>query len=178
MSNFNSVHNRLIQKNFKTLENEDVEREGFSLYVNDTISVFLKQIHTELELENIKLYSNQIRLILLEQSKNIYNSYLIICVDKEMDYEKFYMIERNNIVLRKYVVRDKNDLNRIPFLDNTVDGDGDNPETLQETEYTEEVKRVLSLLEQYDGKNIKLKDNQIEGIVNYLMQGMDIDYEY
>ncbi|EEK83544.1 hypothetical protein bcere0010_28210 [Bacillus cereus ATCC 4342] len=81
-------------------------------------------------------------------------------------------------MLRKYVVRDKNDLNRIPFLDNTVDGDGDNPETLQETEYTEEVKRVLSLLEQYDGKNIKLKDNQIEGIVNYLMQGMDIDYEY
>ncbi|QWS48360.1 hypothetical protein KPG64_29050 (plasmid) [Bacillus thuringiensis] len=116
MSNFNRVHNRLIQKNFTTLENEEVEREGFSLYVNETISVFLKQIHTELELENIKFYSNQIRLILLEQGKNIYNSYLIICADKEMDYEKFYMIERNNIVLRKYVVRDENDLNRIPFF--------------------------------------------------------------
>ncbi|MED2013036.1 ABC-three component system middle component 1 [Bacillus wiedmannii] len=178
MNNFNSVHNRLIQKNFKTLENEDVEREGFSLYVNETISVFLKQIHTEIELENIKQYSNQIRLILLEQSKNIYNSYLIICVDKEMDYEKFYMIERNNIVLRKYVVRDESDLNRIPFLDNTIDGDGDNSGALLETEYTEEVKRILLLLEQYDGKNIKLKDNQIEGIVNYLMQGMDIDNEY
>ncbi len=177
MSNFNRVHNRLIQKNFKTLENEEVEREGFSLYVNETISVFLKQIHTELELENIKFYSNQIRLILLEQGKNIYNSYLIICADKEMDYEKFYMIERNNIVLRKYVVRDENDLNRIPFLDNTIDEGVNKPDTLQETECTEEVKRVLSLVKQHDGKNIKLKDNQIEEIVNYLMQGMDINYE-
>ncbi|MEH7596373.1 ABC-three component system middle component 1 [Bacillus toyonensis] len=177
MSNFNSVHNRLIQKNFKTLENEDAEREGFSLYANETINVFLKQIHTELELENIKFYSNQIRLILLEQNKNIYNSYLIICTDKEMDYEKFYMIERNNIVLRKYVVRDENDLNRIPFLDNTTDEGIDNPDILQETECTEEVNRILSLLEQHDGKNIKLKDNQIEEIVNYLVQGMDIDYE-
>ncbi|EDZ57073.1 conserved hypothetical protein [Bacillus cereus H3081.97] len=177
MSNFNRVHNRLIQKNFKTLENEEVEREGFSLYINGTISVFLKQIHTELELENIKFYSNQIRLILLEQGKNIYNSYLIICADKEMDYEKFYMIERNNIVLRKYVVRDENDLNRIPFLDNTIDEGINKPDTLQETECTEEVKRVLSLVKQHDGENIKLKDNQIEEIVNYLMQGMDINYE-
>ncbi|HDR3523461.1 hypothetical protein SIL80_23730 [Bacillus cereus group sp. BfR-BA-01119] len=177
MSNFNRVHNRLIQKNFTTLENEEVEREGFSLYVNETISVFLKQIHTELELENIKFYSNQIRLILLEQGTNIYNSYLIICTDKEMDYEKFYMIERNNIVLRKYVVRDENDLNRIPFLDNTIDEGINKPDALQETECTEEVKRVLSLVKQHDGENIKLKDNQIEEIVNYLMQGMDINYE-
>lgn len=178
MSNFNIVHNRLIQKNFKVLENEDVEKVGFSLYENKTISVFLKQIHTELELENIKFYSNRIRLILLEQNKNIYNSYLILCTDEEMDYEKFFMIERNNIALRKYVVRNESDLNRIPFLDNITDENAKKSDNLQETEHTGEVRVLYSLLNQYDSKNVKLKDNQIEEIVDHLMQGMGTDYEY
>ncbi|MGE7949462.1 ABC-three component system middle component 1 [Lysinibacillus sp. NPDC093688] len=178
MSNFNIVHNRLIQKNFKELDNADAEKVGFSLYENETISVFLKQIHTELEFENIKFYSNQIRLILLEQSKNIYNSYLVLCTDEEMEYEKFFMIERNNIALRKYVVRDESDLRRIPFLDNTTDEGIANPDDLQETENTSDVKILFSLLENYDSKNIKLKDYQIEEIVNNLMQGMEMDYEY
>ncbi|WP_235999630.1 hypothetical protein [Heyndrickxia sporothermodurans] len=102
MNNFNLVHNRLIQKNFKALENEEVEKLGFSLYGNETIRVFLKRLHMELELENINIYSNQIRILLLEQSENIYNSYLILCTDEEINYEKFFMIERNNIALRKY----------------------------------------------------------------------------
>ncbi|MEB6550959.1 hypothetical protein MXL46_18025 [Heyndrickxia sporothermodurans] len=178
MNNFNLVHNRLIQKNFKALENEEVEKLGFSLYGNETIRVFLKRLHMELELENINIYSNQIRILLLEQSENIYNSYLILCTDEEINYEKFFMIERNNIALRKYVVRDENDLNRIPFLDNTVDKNGGNAENLRETEYNEEVKVLFSLLKQYDSENIKLKDYQVGEIVNTLMQGMEIDYEH
>lgn len=178
MNNFNLVHNRLIQKNFKALENEEVEKLGFSLYGNETIRVFLKRLHMELELENINIYSNQIRILLLEQSENIFNSYLILCTDEEINYEKFFMIERNNIALRKYVVRDENDLNRIPFLDNTVDKNGGNSENLRETEYNEEVKVLFSLLKQYDSENIKLKDYQVGEIVNTLMQGMEIDYEH
>ncbi|WP_100404124.1 ABC-three component system middle component 1 [Bacillus sp. FJAT-42315] len=178
MNNFNVVHNRLIQQNFKALENEEVEKIGFSLYENETIRVFLKRLHMELELEKINIYSNQIRILLLEQSQNIYNSYLILCTDEEISYEKFFMIERNNIALRKYVVRDEKDLNRIPFLDNTVDKNGKNPANLKETEYNEEVKVLFSLLKQYDSENIKLKDSQVGEIVNTLMQGMEMDYEH
>ncbi|MBL5805333.1 hypothetical protein [Heyndrickxia sporothermodurans] len=78
----------------------------------------------------------------------------------------------------EYVVRDENDLNRIPFLDNTVDKNGGNAENLRETEYNEEVKVLFSLLKQYDSENIKLKDYQVGEIVNTLMQGMEIDYEH
>ncbi|WP_016839181.1 ABC-three component system middle component 1 [Ureibacillus thermosphaericus] len=178
MNNFNKVHNRLTEKNFKTLENEAIEKLGFALYENEKIRVLLKQLHTDLELENIQLYSNQIRIFLLEHSKNIYNTYLILCTDEDIDYEKFFMIERNNIGLRKYVVRDENDLNRIPFLDNTVDESENNSKNLNDMEYNPELKSIFSLLEQYDSKNIKLKDYQVEEIVNTLMQGMEIDYEY
>lgn len=178
MKSFNIVHNRLTEKAFKTLENEDMEKLGFSLYENEKIRVLLKQVHTDLEIENIQLYSNQIRNILLEHSKNIYNTYLIICIDEEIEYEKFFMIERNNIALRKYVIRDEKDLIRIPFLDNITDETENNPKNLNDIEFDIELKSVFSILEQYDSKNIKLKDYQIEEIVNNLMQGMGIENEY
>lgn len=177
MNNFNRVHNRLIQKNFKALENEYLEKIGFSLYENETIKVFLKRLHMELEPDNIKIYSNQIRVFLLEENKNIYNSYLILCIDEEIDYEDFFMIERNSIALRKYVVRDENDLNRIPFLDNIINTNESNPDNLNESEYVEEVKGVYRCLKQYDSKNVKLKDSEVEEIVITLMKGMEVDYE-
>lgn len=177
MNNFNVVHNRLIQKNFKVLQNEEVEKIGFSLYENETTRVFLKQLHTELELENINDYSNQIRILLLDIGENIFNSYLILCADENLDYENFYMIERNNIALRKYVVRYESDLNRIPFLDNIEDLKEDNTNTLKENEYNDEVKFIHSLLRGYEGEKIKLQDDQIEEIVNTLMQRVGVDYE-
>jgi len=173
---FNKVNNKLLEKGFISVESQEAEGLGSALYESKNIRVFLKEIHTDLEIKSLQTYANQIRSLLMEQNKNIYNTYLVLCTSEEIDFETFYMIERNTIALRKYVIRNADDLNRIPFLDD-LSGDDSNKSNesniLFSMDYDSKLDIVFDFLEKNNARNTKLKDIQIEEIVSSIIKGMD-----
>ena len=122
MDIFNVINNRLIEKGFQSLDLLEIEKLGAVIYRSSINHVVLKKIHTYEEIDEIKTFSSKIRSIQLDEKVNISNTYLLFCITKSIDYETFFMIERDTNALRKYVIRNEMDLNRIIFLDNLMDG--------------------------------------------------------
>jgi len=56
---------------------------------------------------------------------NIWNSYMLICIEGSVEsyFDLVMGIERDTTALRKYIIWQESDLNRIPFLDNTISED-------------------------------------------------------
>lgn len=103
---------------------EDVNIEGIDYHTfydesnGKLIIVYNEQITQDSLLkEKINEISKNIRDIIKKRVEyNLWNTYLLVLVDKNSFNEKYYYIERDVRNLRKYVIQIKNDILRIPFI--------------------------------------------------------------
>lgn len=167
MDIYNIAANRLIEKEFNSIECKEIQNIGAVLYQSNINNIILKKIHSVIELSSIKEYSQKIRNIVSNSDFNLFNTYLLICIDmEELDYETFFMIERDTSSLRKYVIRNEMDLNRIPFLDGIKGDQISNLKTQSDIELDDDLKSIYIFLNEYDGKNKKISTIDIEKFVN------------
>jgi hypothetical protein len=170
MDIFNFTNNRLIEMGFEPCELIEIEELGAVSYRSHTHHVVMKKIHTNEELDNIKSFSTKVWNIMLGERVNICNTYLLICTDKPIDYETFFVIERDTTALRKYVIRNEKDLNRIPFLDDVTDDEANNEEEIKEHQ-NENVylQKVYEFITSHNGHHTKLDTEEIETSVKMII---------
>jgi hypothetical protein len=172
---FNSTNNRLIESGFEPLNLLEIENLGSVIYKSPINYVVMKKIHTLKELVDVRTYSSNIRNILLEIGEiNIYNVYLLFCIDFKIDYETFFMIERDTKALRKYVVRKETDLNRIPFLDNLTEDLNTEIAVTEDIDENVYLNIILDCIVSVKGK---LSTKEIKTSVNKVMDLVEKNYE-
>lgn len=75
-------------------------------------------IQNHLLREEINNVAKKIREAIKKDMRyNLWNTYLLIVVNKNPFNEKYYYVERDVRNLRKYVIQNKMDILRLPFLD-------------------------------------------------------------
>lgn len=170
MNNFNLVHNRLLDLSYSTEKNKEIDEIELIIYIKDDTTVFLKQLNSINDVTEINKISHVIKSFTDINNLNLSNSYLILTTEIDINYEDFYLIERNNIFLRKYVVRGISDLERIPFLDNdkfeesAINNKG-NEDLIIESEIW-----VFDEIKKMDGNFIDLNDDVIIKIAQNIMR--------
>ncbi|MDQ0721911.1 histidyl-tRNA synthetase [Paenibacillus sp. W4I10] len=177
MDIFNTTHNRLLDNGFAVYYSKEIEALGASFYKSTINNVVLKKLHYDEELSLIRTFSWDLRSILMEGKENIWNTYVLFCVDDEIDFETIYKIERDTKSLRKYAICSELDLNRIPFLDeyreikkptknDVVVGDGN-----------EYLKEIIHFIEESDGRQNKLTVDQLNALMNKIINMVELRYE-
>ncbi|KXW06365.1 hypothetical protein NTPn15_10500 [Streptococcus pneumoniae] len=68
--------------------------------------------------EEINERAKNIREVIKNETRdNLWNTYLLILINKNSFNEKYYYIERDVRNLRKYVIQNEMDILRIPFME-------------------------------------------------------------
>lgn len=114
----------VLNKNrFKLIENENIKKLDLLYYTNQKINVFLgNQNYQSIGYKEINDLAYKLREVLIKKNINIYNSYLIYCIEyKDIKEEDLILLERSSKYLRKYIVRDNKDIERIFFLNNNLE---------------------------------------------------------
>lgn len=177
MDIFNTTHNRLLENGFEAHDIEEIRKLGASFYKSPINNVVLKKLHYNEEISLIKIFSQEIRTILMKGKENIWNTYLLFCIDNEIDSETNYRIERDTNALRKYAICSDLDLNRIPFLDNfrVINKPIKNDVTSEEeSEYLQE---IIGFLQESDGKQNKLSVDQVDELTKKILKMVELRYE-
>lgn len=179
MDIFNLTNNRLIEKGFQPYNSLEIEGLGAVIYRSPIKHVVMKKIHTKEELRDIRSYSSKIRNILLDDGVNICNTYLFFCIGEHTDYETFFMIERDTTALRKYVIRNEMDLNRIPFLDILIEeievfGEEDIKKRNENNYY---LPKIFDFITAHDGHQNKLSPVEIETSIKMIIELVEKRYE-
>jgi hypothetical protein len=175
---FNFTNNRLIEKGFEPYDSLEIEGLGAVTYRSSINHVVMKKIHTNEELRDIKSYSTKIRNIMLDERVNICNTYLFFCIGERTDYETFFMIERDTTALRKYVIRNEMDLNRIPFLDILTE---DSKIFVEDIKKNQEenfyLPKIFDFITSHNGNHNKLSPVEIETSVKMIIDLVEKRYE-
>ncbi len=175
MDIYNLILNRLEDKGFEIVEKSDVKNVGATLFKSSIYHVVIKKLHYRDQVDKLASFVFDIKNILMENQININNSYLLLCFDFKIDYETFFVIERDTKALRKYVIVNENDLNRIPFLDNL----NEEKEGLI-IEYNAEENIYLAELSDFmnekEGQQFKLKPSEISEGVERILHIMEGEY--
>jgi hypothetical protein len=175
---FNYTNNCLIDIGFVPYELDEIQGLGAVIYKTSVNHVVMKKIHTNEELNNIGSFSTKIRNIMLNEGVNTSNTYLFICVDEPIEYETFFLIERNTTSLRKYVLRNEIDLNRIPFLDIKSEEVGNSVGKIKENqEQNFYLQKVYEFITSHNGYHNKLSTNEIERSVKMIIDLVEERYE-
>lgn len=178
MDIYNFINNRLIEKGFQSIESQEIEGLGAISYRSTINHVVLKKIHTHSEVEDIRSFSTNVRNIMLNDNVNINNTYLLFCINEKIDYETFFKIERDTIALRKYVIRNEKDLNRIPFLDNLIENTNVSINVKREQEDNFYLLKIFDFLRTYSGQHNKLSKEQVDTSVKKIIDLVEEKYEH
>jgi hypothetical protein len=164
--------NRLYEKGYAKVDYKDLDEEfGISCFRKEHIFVVLQNWDYGITIDDIKEETLRLRNALHQKRVNVWNSYYLLCVDgQRVDDEMIFFIERESTGIRKYVIRNEDDLSRIPFLDNTPVRKIENPIQFNENinNYGEIVKKLFEYLKEQNGDNEKLDNKKIEQALSYI----------
>ncbi|SCN02046.1 Protein of unknown function [Bacillus wiedmannii] len=117
------VKERLMQHKFIHLELDWNAELGVVTFQKEHILVFLKLYdNPNVQSQDIIQDIVKVRRRLDKNSEfNIWNSYMLVCLNTSFDsyIELVMKVEKDTTAIRKYLINEEKDLNRIPFLDNT-----------------------------------------------------------
>ncbi len=119
MELFKEVMTKMNRAKYKE---ENIQGIDYQAFYNDTsgrlVIIYNEQIiENHLFKEKINNMAKNIREVIKKCTQyNLWNTYLLIIVDKNSFNEKYYYIERDVRNLRKYVIQKEDDTLRIPFL--------------------------------------------------------------
>lgn len=170
MDIFNATHNRLLKNGFEVHDIDEIEKMGASLYKSTVNNVILKKLHHVEEVNLVKSFSMNLRSILMDRNENVWNTYLLFCMDNEIDFEINYKIERDTNVLRKYAICNELDLNRIPFLDEFREIKKPVKEAVEIAEGNNYLQEIVNYLKENDGQQNKLSINQVDELIDRIIK--------
>lgn len=167
MSIFNQLNNTLENYGFNRNFVKGIDNLGAILYEYEHIKVLVKHYNIAPEPKHVGDEAIELRERLLELDMNVWNTYYLICIDNEVEFDDIYIIERNTRGLRKYVIREIFDLSRIPFLDAQgqlieVNHKSKNEGGKKISPVVEEIEKQIK---QNNGVEEKLNNRKIEEIV-------------
>ncbi|WP_211656158.1 ABC-three component system middle component 1 [Planococcus alpniumensis] len=157
---YNLVKDRLYSCKYLHKEFEWTAALGVVAFSKEHINVFVKPYNSDVEAKDIITDTMRVREKLAEsQGINIWNSYMLICPEEsiEKNVDLILTVEKDTTALRKYVIYSETDINRIPFLDDTI-SENVKPKKILEDEYqgSENVKELVILVQeltlQFGGK--------------------------
>ncbi|WP_328178487.1 ABC-three component system middle component 1 [Peribacillus frigoritolerans] len=166
---FNRTHNELKELGFIVLENR-LDGLGCTLYSNKQYLVVVKYYKNPSK-EIIRNESIKIREELFHLNFNVWNAYFLICIDEDVSKDFLYLIEKDTKGLRKYVMKDIKDFDRIPILSKEKGEFIFNVELSNSNQFSE-VEEILDLLKIQNGLEVKLSTEKINEIVSNVMVRM------
>ncbi|MDK2563931.1 hypothetical protein QOZ84_10245 [Romboutsia sedimentorum] len=166
----------LRENKFKIVEEKKIKSLDLIYYKNNHINVFLgNQDYSTIGFEEINNLAYHLREVLIDSDINLYNSYLIYCIDNGgIKEEEIILLERNSKYLRKYIIRQIEDMDRLFFLNNAsnkVDIDINKIPKINE-----DMKQIINKMV-YDEKISKLDSKKIDLIVNNILENLGDNYE-
>lgn len=159
--------NIINSKNYK-MTKKDIFPDEFTndfLYCSNeqlNINLIAKE-YTNFSFDEIVQEVIDIRSILVKKNMNIWNTYFLILLEdtyeeNENEYQ-VYSIERNSQGLRKYVIKNENDLYRIPFVKNDKTSN-------KELDFDKTINEIINT-----------SDTELNNIFKWLVNEEDIDIE-
>ncbi|WP_336637727.1 ABC-three component system middle component 1 [Lysinibacillus fusiformis] len=123
MTVYNLTKQRLMQYEFNPLEFSWCTELGVVAFQKENTFAFVK-LYDDIEINANQIIKDVIKIRRnLERSSgvNIWNSYMIACLNSfSTSYLELVMkVEKDTTAIRKYIIQQEQDLDRIPFLDNT-----------------------------------------------------------
>lgn len=162
----------LLKCEFQEINNSKANTLNFLHYKNKQINVFVKNINKEnIDQKKLNEMTYYLREELINQRINIFNSYVIFCIDCDTEEEDLILIERNSKYIRKYVVRDEFDFQRIHFLDKESNLIDNKNESLCDSENIDaDVLDIIQAMLDSEGEIRKLLNPEINLIVKKIME--------
>lgn len=123
MEVYNLAKERLMQREFNSLDFSWCGEIGIIAFQKNNIFVFIK-LYDDIQINPDQIIRDVIKIRRnLERSTgvNIWNSYMLACLNSSSDsyLELVMKVEKDTTAIRKYIIQQEKDLDRIPFLDNT-----------------------------------------------------------
>ncbi|WP_144499216.1 ABC-three component system middle component 1 [Bacillus sp. FDAARGOS_235] len=177
MSIFNQLNNTLESYGFKRNLVKSIDSLGVILYEHEHINVLVKHYNIAPEPKHIGDEAIELRERLLMQDMNAWNAYYLICIDNEVEFDDVYIIERNTRGLRKYVIREIFDLDRIPFLNthSQLREKSDKNKNGDEKEIPPIVEEIERQIKQNNGIEERLDNKTIEEIASQIINRVKND---
>ncbi|MGO0257939.1 ABC-three component system middle component 1 [Priestia aryabhattai] len=172
MNIFNRAHNELQELGFQLLDEvEHVNSLGCSLYSNRHFHVLVKYYSNPTE-SVVRDESTKIREALFHLNYNVWNSYFLVCIDSKFATKDFvYTIEKDTKGVKKYVISDIKDFNRIAIFDkgeNNIDFKMDS----SNTDSSSDILEIVDTVKSHKGAAIKFSNEKVSEIVDKIMNGM------
>lgn len=166
------VINYINSKEFNIVDIDLEDRSSYVFFKREQINLVVCKYRSSDELNEIDTAALEIRMKLIKNKINIWNTYMILVFEDEIDIEDAYLIEKNAKSMRKYVIRNLDDFKRIPFLDDTIVEMGAMSITDRIlTNYeSQELENVISFIKKNNGENIKLRPADIKDHINILFE--------
>ena len=161
---FEELKSHINKVQYKEVIIQEIDYQTFYDETNGKlIIVYNEQIAQDDSLrEKINDISKSIREIIKNHVEyNLWNTYLLVLVDKNSFNEKYYYVERDVRNLRKYVIQNENDISRIPFI-NILENKLDNEESKGHSySPSEQIQDLYKSLIDKDGDRKKLSNFKI-----------------
>lgn len=157
------ILSQLFNKGFELIQLKDFDSTEFTLFRKKQINIIVCHYLNELDIKQIEEDAKNLRSIMHINKINVWNTYLLISFDRDIDYQDLFQIERSSKSMRRYVITNEFDFNRIPFLDNIEVVS--NPFKISSQTIVgndEQVKKIIEFFDQNNGGNVKLKSLTIQ----------------
>lgn len=170
LNTYEATFRRLEETGFIEKNENAISNMGVALFQKEHLSVIVQNHDLGMEIKDIKEESIRIREKLHQLKINVWNSYYILCSDEEIVQNDLFIIERDSIGLRKYVIKQENDLNRIPFLDNQPVNIINEPIQISDNLIDEDdiIKNLYTFIEQEDGTEIIISNESIKKLIDLI----------
>lgn len=173
------VINYINSKEFNLMDIELGDRSTYVFFTKEQINLVICKYQNMDEINGIDTAALEIRMKLIKNKINVWNTYMIIVFEDAINIEDAYLIEKNAKAMRKYVIRNFDDFKRIPFLDDTeveIGAMSITDKILTNYE-SQELENVMNFIKENDGGNVKLKPSYINKSMHTLFELEEANYE-
>lgn len=160
---------QLYKKGFNLIHIKDFEDTDYILFTKEHINIILCYYINQIAVDEIEEEAKNLRSLMHKNKINVWNTYMLISFDYEIDYQKLFVIERSSKSIRRYVISKEQDFNRIPFLDTIEVISNPFNLTSQTTVGSDnQIKRIIEFFQEHNGDNVKIKSSTIQNKFNTL----------
>ncbi|XQY92381.1 ABC-three component system middle component 1 [Metabacillus sp. HB246100] len=163
------ILSNLSHKGFELHQLNDFNNTDYTLFRKDHINVILCHYIHKVDINRIEEEAKQLRNIMHKNKINAWNTYMLISFEDKIDFQSHFLIERSSKSMRRYVISNESDFNRIPFLD-SIEVITSPLKISSETTVgsNEQIKKIIQFFLKHDGENTKIKSSTIQNNLNQL----------
>lgn len=163
------IISQLLRKGFDLIQLSEFENTEYVLFRKGHTFAIICHYVNQPSLDSIEEEAQNLRNIMHKNRINAWNTYLLISFEREIDFNDLFVIERSSSSMRRYVITNEIDFNRIPFLDNIEVITNPFKITSQTTVGNDEqIKKIIGFFQKHNGGNVKINSQTIQSELNEL----------